>query len=65
VTAPLAPVIRVSVTDSLYFVVTVLACGCGWTGMRHTDDVAIIVNRAMDHDHAAETNAPEMFGPQP
>lgn len=46
-------VIRVSVTDWMYFVATA-PCGCGWTGMRHTDDVKIIIDRAMDHDHDAQ-----------
>lgn len=42
--------LEVSVTDSMYFYVAA-PCGCGWTGMRHTEDVKIIVDRAMDHDH--------------
>lgn len=40
--------IEITVTDGLYFVARTL-CGESWPGMRHTDDVRIVMDRAMDH----------------
>lgn len=39
----------VRVTDGVYFIAE-LECGCAWVGMRHTDDVRTILDRAMDHE---------------
>lgn len=36
------------VADNHYFVVRV-PCGHNWPGMRHTNDVRIVLDRAMDH----------------
>jgi hypothetical protein len=41
-------VIEIRVVDAMYFSVSV-PCGQAWPGMRHTDDVRIVVERAMDH----------------
>lgn len=43
-----AGTITVSVHDGIYFHVTA-PCGHSWPGMRHTDDVRIVLDRAMDH----------------
>ena len=43
-----AGTIIVTVHDGIYFHVTA-PCGHSWQGMRHTDDVRIVVDRAMDH----------------
>lgn len=40
--------VRILVIDGLYFVARV-PCGQSWQGMRHTDDVRIVADRAMDH----------------
>lgn len=36
------------VTGPIYFAVSA-PCGESWQGMRHSDDVRIILDRAMDH----------------
>jgi hypothetical protein len=40
--------ITVGVVGALHFTATA-ACGQGWHGMRHSDDVRIVLDRAMDH----------------
>jgi hypothetical protein len=41
-------VIEVRIVDSPYFY-ALTPCGRAWPGMRHTQDVSIVVDRAMDH----------------
>lgn len=38
----------VNVIDGLYFAVTA-PCSKSWPGMRHSEDVRIVLDRAMDH----------------
>jgi hypothetical protein len=40
--------IMVGVVGALHFYARA-ACGQSWHGMRHSDDVRIVVDRAMDH----------------
>ncbi len=40
--------ITVQITGPLHFAVRA-ACGRGWSGMRHSDDVRIVLDRAMYH----------------
>jgi hypothetical protein len=35
-------------STGLYFTASA-SCGCVWQGMRHSDDVRIVVDRAVDH----------------
>lgn len=45
--------LKISVIDPLYFGVTA-PCGQSFNGMRHTDDVRIVIDRAMDHPRDCE-----------
>jgi hypothetical protein len=45
--------ITVAVVGALHFSVTA-PCGRGWSGMRHSDDVRIVLDRAMDHPKTCE-----------
>jgi hypothetical protein len=58
VVAPVSAEIQVRVVDALYFAVTV-PCGQSWPGMRHTADVRIALDRAMDHVQECEVCAGE------
>jgi hypothetical protein len=40
--------VTIEVVDAMYFVART-PCDQAWLGMRHTDDVKIVVERAMDH----------------
>lgn len=40
--------LKVKVIGSLYFSVSA-PCGTWWQGMRHSDDVRLIIDRALDH----------------
>lgn len=40
--------ITVDVVDFLHFRVRA-PCGTGWVGMRHSNDVRIVIDRALDH----------------
>jgi hypothetical protein len=45
--------IMVNVVDGLYFAVTA-PCSKSWPGMRHSEDVRIVLDRAMDHTESHE-----------
>lgn len=40
--------VTIEVVDNLYLVART-PCGQAWQGMRHSDDVKIVTERAMDH----------------
>lgn len=41
-------VIKVLITSTYHFAAQA-PCGRSWSGMRHSDDVRVIIDRAMDH----------------
>lgn len=43
----------INVVDGLYFAVTA-PCSKSWPGMRHSEDVRIVLDRAMDHAESCE-----------
>lgn len=45
--------INIRVLDPLHFAAAA-PCGQSWQGMRHTNDVRIVVDRAMDHAKTCE-----------
>jgi hypothetical protein len=49
--------ISVKVIDGLYFSART-PCGKSWPGMRHSDDVRIVLDRAMDHVASCRECAP-------
>lgn len=51
--------ITITVVDGLYFAARV-PCGQSWPGMRHTNDVRIVIDRAMDHAASCEACTPEV-----
>lgn len=45
--------INIRVIDGLHFT-AMSRCGQWWQGMRHSEDVRIVVDRAMDHAKSCE-----------